>query len=297
MTIAGVPAVDADMLLLFDRVERPPPGAWRDDLHRAEPQSALWHIGAYTNTTDLAARLRPAGVALLPLFTAPGDSVGVWRSGLAPYAGTRTAGQLDTVTATAPRPGGFAYAVAPDGVLFEFTGGPATRDALSHVHLYHERPGCAAAWYAAHLGMPPTAPVACETVAGSPPSPPPAAAEASWPSLERIGTIRAPAAGVRLANGALAWYPRQCVGARCGGERPLVPSRGQALDHVALAVDGLEALLARLRRAGVRVREAPHAGLSGRAAMIEGPDGLAIELLERPRREPDASSSPASRSR
>src|SRR3712207_8849077 len=45
-----------------------------------------------------------------------------------------------------------------------------------------------------------------------------------WPSLEPGGTIRRPAGGVRYANGSMAWYPRQCVGARCGRDRPLVRS-------------------------------------------------------------------------
>src|SRR5437899_912468 len=49
-TVAGFPAVRGDMLLLFNTVDRPPAGAWRDDLHRAEPQSAFWHIGANINT-------------------------------------------------------------------------------------------------------------------------------------------------------------------------------------------------------------------------------------------------------
>ena len=42
------------MALLFNKVDRPPAGAWRDDLHRAEPQSAFWHIGANTDATDVA---------------------------------------------------------------------------------------------------------------------------------------------------------------------------------------------------------------------------------------------------
>src|SRR5881392_1921267 len=61
-TVAGYPAVQADMLLLFNKVDRPPPGAWRDDLHRSDPQSAFWHIGANTNTTDMAAHLASVGV-------------------------------------------------------------------------------------------------------------------------------------------------------------------------------------------------------------------------------------------
>jgi catechol 2,3-dioxygenase-like lactoylglutathione lyase family enzyme len=282
-TVAGVPAIEADMFVMFHRVARPPAGAWRHDLHRAEPQSAFWHIGAFTNTTDLAARLAPLGVSFLPLFTAPRDAVGVWRSGLAPYAGTLTAAQIAAAPPAAPRDGGFSYVVAPDGVLFEFTGGPGTRDALAHVHLFHERPACAARWYVEQLGM---APPPARAGAPEPPSAAacegtPAHGEAGWPSLEPVGTIRQPAAGVRLANGSLSWYPRQCVGTRCGTDRPLAPSRGQALDHVAFLVDGLDARLARLRRAGVTVLEGPYAFGATRAAMIEGPDRLAIELVER----------------
>ena len=97
-TVAGQPGVAADMLLLFTRVDRPPPGAWRRDLQRSEPQSAFWHIGATTNTTNIKERVEATGVAFLPLFTSPTDTVGVWRSGLTPYAGTVTAAQLATAT-------------------------------------------------------------------------------------------------------------------------------------------------------------------------------------------------------
>ena len=291
-TVAGVPAIEADMFVMFHRVGRPPAGAWRHDRHRADPQSAFWHIGAFTNTTDLATRLGPLGVSFLPLFTSPQDTVGVWRSGLAPHAGTLTAAQLASAPPAPPREGGFSYVVAPDGVLFEFTGGPGTRDALAHVHLFHERPRCAARWYVEQLGMAPP-PARAATPAGTPPPPSDAGGaceagapgeaygEAGWPSLEPVGTIRQPAASVRLANGSLSWYPRQCVGTRCGRDQPLVPSRGQALDHVAFLVDGLDARLARLRRAGVTVLEGPYAFGATRAAMIEGPDRLAIELVER----------------
>lgn len=284
--VAGQPGVAAEMLLLFERVDRPPPGAWSDSLHRSVPQSAFWHIGATINTTDLAARLRQVGVTHLPLFTSPTDTIGVWRSGLAPYAGTPSASQLATAPAAAPRDGGFSYVVGPDGVLFEFTGGPGTREALSHVHFFHEHPRCAAGWYVEHLGMAPLSSRAGAAADTAPPSSPSCEApygEAGWPSLERIGTIRQPSGGVRFGNGAMSWYPRQCVGTRCGTDQPLVPSRGQVLDHVAFAVDGLDALLARLRRAGVRVLEEPHPFGDTRAAMIEDPDGLAIELIERRR--------------
>src|SRR4029079_6462903 len=128
-TVAGFPAVQSDMLVLFNKVDRPPAGAWRIDLHRAEAQSAFWHIGANINTTNIKERLNAAGVFHLPLFIAPNDTTKtVWRSGLAPYAGTPSAAQLANAAAAPPRDGGFSYVVAPDGVLFELTGGPGTRD-------------------------------------------------------------------------------------------------------------------------------------------------------------------------
>jgi catechol 2,3-dioxygenase-like lactoylglutathione lyase family enzyme len=252
-------------------------------VHRGDAQSAFWHIGAFINTTDLPSTLEPLGVRSLPLFLGPGHSGTVWRSGLAPYSGTLTAAQVRGAPAAAPRAGGFSYVVAPDGVLFELTGGPDTRPSLSHVHFFHEQPLCAANWYVEHLGMalpplrdstgrelerPPYAP--CDVAHG----------EAGWPSLEEIGTIRQPAGNVRFGNGSMAWYPRQCTRTRCGTAQPLVPSRGQALDHVAFTVKDFDALFARLERAGVKVLERPRAFDDTRSFMIEDPDGLAIELIE-----------------
>src|SRR5688500_17165341 len=282
-TVAGQPGVAAEMTLLFTRVDRPPPGAWRHDLHRSEPQSAFWHIGATTNTTSIKERIEATGVSFLPLFTSAQDTVGVWRSGLTPYPGTVTAAQLATATPAPPRDGGFSYVVAPDGVLFEFTGGPNTRDALSHIHLYHEQPLCAANWYVQHLGMelPPMRDSSGVEIPRKPWSPCEAArGEAGWPSLERVGTIRQPSGGVRFGNGAVSWYPRQCTGDRCGRDIPLAPSRGQALDHIAFEVKDFTPLVERLRRARVKIILEPYAFGDTRAVMIEDPDGLAIELIE-----------------
>jgi catechol 2,3-dioxygenase-like lactoylglutathione lyase family enzyme len=79
----------------------------------------------------------------------------------------------------------------------------------------------------------------------------------------------------------MSWYPRQCTGTRCGRDQPLVPSRGQVIDHVAFAVADFDVLLAKLRRAGVKILEQPHAFGNTRAFMIEDLDGLAVELVER----------------
>ena len=282
--VAGFPGVEADMLLLFQKVDRPPAGAWRHDLHRAEPQSAFWHIGAFTNTTDVAARLATIGVKHLPLFASPTDTTTVWRSGLSPYAGTVTTNTIAAAQIAPARDGGFSHVVAPDGVLFELTGGPGTRDSFSHMHFYHERPLCIANWYVEHLGMelPPVRDSSGVETRRKPWDPcDVSVGEAGWPSLEPAGTLRQPSGGVRFANGTMTWYPRQCVGDRCGRDQPLVRSRGQVLDHVAFSVERLDDLVARLRRASVTIIEGPYAFGDTRAVMIEDRDGLAIELIER----------------
>ena len=156
-----------------------------------------------------------------------------------------------------PRDGGFSYVVAPDGVLFELTGGPGTRDSFSHIHFYHEQPLCAANWYVEHLGMelPPMRDSSGKESPRAPWNPCDVQyGEAGWPSLEPIGTIRQPSGSVRFGNGTMSWYPRQCVGDRCGRDQKLVPSRGQVLDHVAFVVDNFDALL---REAAARRRESP----------------------------------------
>ena len=63
---------------------------------------------------------------------------------------------------------------------------------------------------------------------------------------------------------------------------PLVTSRGQTADHVGVSCLDLDATLVRLRASGVRVLTPPALVGDFRAAMIEGPDRLAIELVQRP---------------
>ncbi len=286
-TYAGFPAVQSDMMLLFNKVDRPPEGGWRDDLHRGVPQSPFWHIGANINTTDMAERLRAVGVSHLPLYIAPNDTTHTtWRSGLAPYAGTLTASQIAQAMSaepTPPRDGGFSYVLAPEGVLFEFTGGPETKPSFSHMHFFHEQPQCAANWYVKFLGMelPPVRDAKGVETPRTPAEPCEAKyGDATWPALEPAGTIRQPAGSVRFANGSMAWYPRQCVGDRCGKDQPLVHSRGQLLDHVAFSVENFDALFQKLSSSGVTILERPHSFADTRAFMIEDPDGLAIELID-----------------
>jgi 4-hydroxyphenylpyruvate dioxygenase-like putative hemolysin len=69
------------------------------------------------------------------------------------------------------------------------------------------------------------------------------------------------------------WYMRQ-------GDEPLVGTRGQLYDHVALSVGDLDAWVAKLRGEGVTFLQQPYALGDTRAVMIEGPSREAIELVE-----------------
>ena len=158
----------------------------------------------------------------------------------------------------------FAYMKAPDGALVEIN--TSQTRAFIHVHLYSDAPLCAAEWYQKHLGA------AGRTNAQRPgPCEVPFAA----PS-EPLGVIRSPATSVRIGEISLIIYPRQRPG-------PLVSTRGHVVDHIAVSYPDVVAVLERLRKSGVRVLEEVHPFGNGnsRAAMIEGPDSIAIELVER----------------
>ena len=82
-----------------------------------------------------------------------------------------------------------------------------------------------------------------------------------------------PTAAVTFGDVMLTWYMRQ-------GEEPLVGTRGQLYDHVALSVADLDAWIAKLRAEGVTFLQAPYPLGDTRAVMIEGPSREAIELVE-----------------
>lgn len=156
----------------------------------------------------------------------------------------------------------FAYMKAPDGALVEIN--TSNTRAFIHVHLYSDAPLCAADWYVKHLGATSRATRRegpCEVPFAAPSEP--------------LGVIRSPAATVRFGDISLIIYPRQRPG-------KLLSPRGRVIDHIALVVSDLTDTLERLRQAGVKVLEEPRPfGKSkSRAALIEGPDSIAIELVE-----------------
>ena len=278
-TVADMPAFEADMLLIFNQVETPAPGAWDLEQHRSIPQSPFWHIGLSTDTTEAAARFDELGITRLPLFRGPDDPVEIWRAGEMEFAGTLTAAEFADAEHRDPVPGGFAYILGPDGELVETNGGPDTPETFRHTHFFAEQPSCAAQWHIDHLGAMQSddeqsagIPDPCEGEVGAP----------SWPALEPLGTLRTPASSIM--NRAMRAYPRQCQFGRCGNDQPLVSSRGQVLDHIGYTIPDLDTHIERLRSEGVSIIEEISAFGNTRGALIEDLDGLVIHLIER--REP-----------
>jgi hypothetical protein len=140
--------------------------------------------------------------------------------------------------------------------------------------MYHEHPECAMRWYEEHLGakrpqgrggrgaaVDPSAD--CHTKAYAPPT---------WPSFAKTGFVRDPAGGVSFDDISISIRPWPGGG--------LVSTRGKIYDHWALSTADLSATVARLKGEGVKFLEEIHPWGTSRAAMIEGPDRIAIELVE-----------------
>jgi catechol 2,3-dioxygenase-like lactoylglutathione lyase family enzyme len=270
-TWGGLPALAApnDVLVLFTRVATTPP---------TSPQTAIWHFGWHVVDTraSLATYQARPDLELLPLYTTDeGGSVFVssdtWPSrgptpGLtkAQIAEARATGVLPT------RTGGFGYMRGPDQALVEYAGNhPAER--FNHVHLYQDEPLCAQLWYQRHLNAPArraAGAAVTESTCAVPRGP-----DRSWPALDREGMYRAPSAGVVFGDVALPWYARQ-------GDAPLVSTRGQLYDHIALSVADLDTWIAKLDGEGVRFLQKPYRLGDTRAVMIQGPSREAIELVE-----------------
>jgi hypothetical protein len=269
----GLPALTApnNVLILFTRVVTVPATA---------PQSAIWHFGWHVTDTrsSLESYQGRPDVTLLPLYTTDeGGSVFV-SSDTWPSTG-RTPGLTKAQIAEAKvkgvqptRTGGFGYLRGPDQALVEYAGNhPAER--FNHVHMYQDDPFCAQLWYQKHLHAPvfagrTSAASLTEATCRVPRGP-----DRSWPALDRDGMFRAPSAAVVFGDVALPWYVRQ-------GDRPLVSTRGQLHDHIALSVTDLEAWVTKLCSEGVTFLEEPYRLGDTRAVMIEGPSREALELVE-----------------
>ena len=99
-----------------------------------------------------------------------------------------------------------------------------------------------------------------------------AQAEAFYAGL--LGMERVPKPEPQASRGGC-WFRRGDAAVHLGVEAEFHPARKA---HPALVVDGLEALVAALERAGVVVRANPDAA-PGRGAYVEDPFGNRIELI------------------
>jgi catechol 2,3-dioxygenase-like lactoylglutathione lyase family enzyme len=269
----GLPALASpnDVLVLFTKVPAAP---------ATSPQTAIWHFGWHVTDTrqTLESYKGQADVALLPLYTTDeGGSVFISSDSWPGTGGVpgRTKAQIAEAKATGVQPtrtGGFGYLQGPDNALVEYAGNHAA-ERFNHVHFYQDEPFCAQLWYQKHLN----APIFAGRTSSSPVTEDtcrvPRGPERSWPALNREGMFRAPSAAVVFGDVAFAWYVRQ-------GDRPLVGTRGQLYDHIALSVTDLDAWVAKLRGEGVTFLEEPYTLGDTRAVMIEGPSREALELVE-----------------
>ena len=272
-TFNGFEAVKTgNIYLLFSKVATTPPN------ELTGPQTSVWHFGWNTpNSRAYNEKFRAMGLQIAQMWDAADGKLVDMSSDTLP--GMPTQEEILEMRAKGVQPtreGGFGYLRGPDGAMIENAqSGDVER--FNHVHMYHEHPNCAMDWYVTHLGA------VRPQGRGAAATPAPAAGSAAdcrtlayeaptWPSFAKTGFVRNPSGGVRFDDISISIRPWPGGG--------LVSTRGKIVDHWALSTADLTATVARLKREGVKFLEEIHPWGTGRAAMIEGPDRIAIELVE-----------------
>ena len=268
-TFNGYEAVKSgNVYLLFTKVNTPP----RNELNG--PQTSVWHFGWNTpDSRKYNERFRAMGLENAQMWDAADGKLVDMSSDTLP--GLPTQEQILEMRAKGTQPtrqGGFGYLRGPDGAMIENAqGGQVER--FNHIHMYHEHPLCAMQWYVTHLGAtipqgPGGAPAASAPADCKQPYAPP-----TWPSFFKFpGFVRDPSGAVLFDDISISIRPWPGGG--------LVSTRGHLVDHWALSVADLGPVVARLASEGVKFLEQIHPWGNTRVAMIEGPDRIAIELVE-----------------
>jgi len=162
----------------------------------------------------------------------------------------------------------FAYVQSPDHALIELN--TADHHRFGHVHLFSVDPVAAAEWYMKQLDVKRrgTTPLSREPRFRGKLQTGPSASLLS----DHVNIIIYP---VEYAKTAYAdhWQP---------GQTQLVSPRGRTVDHLGFSVANLDDTLKQLRSEGVKVTTEPRTIANGQLkfAFIEGPDQIAIELIE-----------------
>src|SRR5213594_3387067 len=268
-TFNGYEAVKTgSVYILFTKVNTPPM------TELTGPQTSVWHFGWNTpDSRKYNERFRAMGLEIAQMWDAADGKLVDTSSDTLP--GLPTQEQILELRAKGAMPsrqGGFGYLRGPDGALIENAqAGQVER--FNHVHMYHEHPLCAMEWYATHLGarIPPGP--------GGAPAAPPSGdckqlyAPPTWPSFAKFpGFVREPSGAVFFDDISISIRPWPGGG--------LVSTRGHLVDHWALSVADLPATVVRLKGEGIKFLEEIHGWGNMGAAMIEGPDRVAIELVE-----------------
>ena len=264
--VAGFDAVKTNNIyMLFTKVNTPP---------ATSPDTVIWHFGWILNDSRVELeRFKKMGLKTIQMFTddAGGPMIDITSD---TFPGTLTKTGLAEAKAKGVQPsrmGGYQYLEGPDGAIWENNGNGPVR--FDHLHLYHENPVCAQEWYITKLGTvrPPAR--------GGGPSPVPTGdcklpyGEPSWPAPVKQGFVRQPGGRTVVDDVGFFILPKQ-------GSAPLAPTRGKVVDHMGLSVSDLTSTVARLKKEGVTFIEEIHPFGPTRAAMVEGPDRVAIELVE-----------------
>ena len=267
-TFNGYEAVKTgNVYLLFTKVTARP----QNEL--TGPQTSVWHFGWNTpDSRKYNARFRAMGLEIAQMWDAADGKLVDMSSDTLP--GLPTQEQILELRAKGVQPareGGFGYLRGPDGIMIE-NAQAGNVERFNHIHMYHEHPICAMQWYVTHLGA--TLP---QGRGGAPGTLPPGDckqlyAPPTWPSFAKTGFVRDPAGAVFFDDISISIRPWPGGG--------LVSTRGHLVDHWALSVADLDSTVGRLKGEGVKFLEEVHPWGNMRAAMIEGPDRIAIELVE-----------------
>src|SRR5882757_10253047 len=268
-TFNGFEAVTTgNVYILFTKVATTP----QNEL--TGPQTSIWHFGWNTpNSREYDEKFHAKGLKIAQMWDAADGKLVDMSSDTLP--GLPTQEQILEMRAKGTKPtreGGFGYLRGPDGAMIENAqSGQVER--FNHIHMYHEHPLCAIRWYVTHLGATKPlgsggAPAAstsgdCKQLYAAP----------TWPSFAKFpGFVREPSGSVMFDDISILIRPWPGGG--------LVSTRGHLVDHWALSVGDLMPTVARLKSEGIKFLEEIHPWGNTRAAMIEGPDRIAIELVE-----------------